>query len=238
MITALIVDDEAPARCIMANLLRAHPNVEILGEAGSVTEARCFLRDQQPDLVFLDVEMPRDSGMDLVVSLGRKTRVVFVTAHENHSLRAFEIGAVDYLVKPVDPARLSLTIDRIAPPADNSKPTATRAVFFSVESATSRIDNVSEEDILWIEAEQNYTLVHMKNRPSKRLTHRTLTAWEGILDRDIFQRLSRSIIVQCTNIHHLTWKGRDETFVHFKDSEETLTLGRAGALRLKNLLKR
>ena len=124
MTTALIVDDESPARNLMADLLRAHPRVEVIGMAASVAEAVRFVRTRPPDLIFLDVDMPGGHGFDLIPALEKKTHLVFVTAHERFALDAFGVGATDYLVKPVAPARLAVTLERVAqfPPQAGEAP--------------------------------------------------------------------------------------------------------------------
>ena len=112
-ITALLVDDEPRANQRMLKLLAAHPEIEVVGVAGNVAEARAVLETQPPDVVFLDVEMPGGSGLDLLVSVPDTTQVVFVTAREKYAVQAFAAAALDYLVKPVDPERLADTVARL-----------------------------------------------------------------------------------------------------------------------------
>ena len=246
MKTALIVDDEAPARNLMADLLREHADVDIIGMVANVSEAKQFVSARRPDLVFLDVDMPGGSGFDLVPALDRQTHLVFVTAYERHALEAFSAGATDYLVKPVAPSRLAITLDRTRqfPPKTGVMPAATmapkpavnQAGSLSLAGAAGRMDLIETGKILWIEAEQNYSRIHRRDEPRSTIAHKTLCAWEESLAQKGFARVSRSVLIQTEKIKHLTWKGRDETFVHFNDSEKVLNLGRAGASRLKALL--
>jgi two-component system LytT family response regulator len=248
MTTALIVDDESPARNLMAHLLRAHPMVDVIGMAANVAEAVRFVRTRQPDLIFLDVDMPGGRGFDLIPALEKKTHLVIVTAHERFALDAFGVGATDYLVKPVAPARLAATIERVAqfPPqagdapdfAAAPGPDAPTRARIPLGGATGRIDVIAPKKILWIEAEQNYSRIHLDQEPKSIIGHKTLSAWEETLAGNGFERITRSLIIQTEKIKHFTWKGRDETFVHFRDSEKVLALGRAGAIRLKALLHR
>ena len=245
MTTALIVDDESPARNLMAQLLRAHPMVDVIGMAANVAEAVRFVRTRQPDLIFLDVEMPDGRGFDLIPFLAKKTHLVFVTAHERFALDAFGVCATDYLVKPVAPARLAVTIERIVqfPPKAGQAPDLAEApaaptrARIPLGGATGRIDVIAPKKILWIEAEQNYSRIHLDQEPKSIIGHKTLSAWEETLAGNGFERITRSLLIQTEKIKHFTWKGRDETFVHFKDSEKVLALGRAGAIRLKALLQ-
>jgi two-component system LytT family response regulator len=114
MPTALIVDDEALARNLMIEQLRAQPEIEVIGSVGGVAAAAAFVAQTIPDLVFLDLNMPGKFGFELITKLAATTRVIIVTASEAHALEAFAAGASDYLVKPVDPARLETALDRIA----------------------------------------------------------------------------------------------------------------------------
>jgi DNA-binding response OmpR family regulator len=113
MISALLVDDEPRANEMMRRLLAAHAEIEIVGVAENAAEARHFLEATPPDVVFLDIDMPGDSGLDLLVSVPDATQVVFVTASDKHAVRAFAAAALDYLVKPVDPERLADTVARV-----------------------------------------------------------------------------------------------------------------------------
>jgi two-component system LytT family response regulator len=104
---ALIVDDERLARVELRRLLRAHPEIEIVGEAKNAVEAEQKIKELRPDIVFLDVQMPSRNGFELLQDMRNPPRVIFVTAYDQHALRAFEFGAVDYLLKPIEPARLA-----------------------------------------------------------------------------------------------------------------------------------
>ena len=113
-IRALVVDDERLARQELRRLLAAHPEVRVVGEAAGVDEAARLIERQQPDVVFLDVQLPGETGFDLFERAAVSARVVFVTAHDAHALRAFDVNALDYLLKPVAPERLAETVAREA----------------------------------------------------------------------------------------------------------------------------
>ena len=117
---ALIIDDEPPARRELRRLLAEFPSIEVVGEAGNVEEAEVRIAAVSPSLLFLDIQMPGGSGFDLLTRLDYAPQVVFTTAHDEHAVRAFEVNALDYLLKPIDPERLAAAVSRVrtaaAPP--------------------------------------------------------------------------------------------------------------------------
>src|SRR6516165_12477202 len=110
---AVLVDDEPLARKELRRLLNAHSYVEIAGEAGNVKEALKLIATQKPDLIFLDVQMPGQSGFDLLAKLESPPEIIFTTAYDQFALRAFEFGACDYLLKPIIPERLAISLSRV-----------------------------------------------------------------------------------------------------------------------------
>jgi two-component system LytT family response regulator len=228
----LIVDDEPLARDLLASMLAAHPEVEVIGMAGSVAEARAFLESETPDLVFLDMEMPGASGLDLRDDLPPGTRTIFVTAFADYALEAFDFGARGYLLKPVDPSRLALVLERLG-----AEPSGAVGGLAETVAEGGKISCIPLERILWIEACQNYTLVRQVDLDALVLVSRTLSEWVRLLPAQSFERLSRSLIVRLPPIQAVRWQSRDETFVDFLDCKHHLSLGRTAALRLKARLK-
>src|SRR5262249_27883775 len=114
----VIVDDEAPARERLVTLLAAHPQVQIAGEAGDIESAVAVCERAAPDVVFLDVQVRHESGFDLLPRLTRNPNIIFVTGHNEHAIRAFEVNALDYLLKPIDPDRLAAALARLQAPPD------------------------------------------------------------------------------------------------------------------------
>ena len=243
MLTALIVDDEPNARDLMVSLLAAHPEVRVVGTAASVAEAVALLPDHAPDLVFLDLDMPGGSGFDLIKHLPSLTRVIFVTACAQSALLAYEAGAHDYLLKPFDRDRLALALERLAlfspkiRPADEVPPEAFLTLALSHRGKAGQLTRFRVEDILWIEAVQNYSRICFQNQEGGSVIHRKLTQWEKILPPGDFQRIGRSLIVQIPRIHVVRWSSREDTVVSFIDSPKELKLGRTAALRLRAVLK-
>ncbi|MCX8496619.1 MAG: LytTR family DNA-binding domain-containing protein [Akkermansiaceae bacterium] len=243
MLTALIVDDEPNARELMISLLAEHPEVRVLGTAASVAEAVALLRQHTPDLVFLDLDMPGGSGFDLIKHLPQLTRVILVTACAQSALLAYEAGAHDYLLKPFDRERLALALGRLAlfsPKIRSSEevsPENCLNLALSHRDKAGQLTRSRVEDILWIEAEQNYSRIVFQHQEREVVIHRKLAQWEKILPLSDFQRIGRSLIIQIPRIHVVRWSSREDTVVSFIDSSRELRLGRSAALRLRAVLK-
>lgn len=253
MITALLVDDEPRAIDRLSALLETFSGVEVIGTARDVGDAERFLAGRIPDVVFLDINMPGRLGFDLVASVPQKTRIVFVTAHEDRAVDAFRAGAVDYVLKPVDRDRLAITIGRLESITSGGQPASpdvgddaddageasgdtADAVTFSLAGGRG-VETVAYADIVWVEAVRNYTRVQARgHRPW--IIRRTLSEWESILPAGPFGRISRSLIVQLPAIRSLQWQSRDQTLVFFKHVDAPLPIGRAATARIKELSPR
>jgi two-component system LytT family response regulator len=206
---ALIVDDEPLARRELRRLLAAHPEVEVVGEAGSAAEAERAIEALAPDLLFLDIQMPSRTGFQLLESLEDAPEVVFTTAYDEHALRAFEVGAVDYLMKPISPARLAAALARVrersatAPPGEwlpHDRPLLVRE---GGESLLVRL-----RDVRWIEAAGNYVQLHLAAR--RPLLLHSMAALERRLDPERFFRASRSAILNLDHVERFDTGVRGE----------------------------
>lgn len=193
---ALIVDDERLARTELRRLLAAHPAVEIVGEAANAAEAHTAIVALAPDLVFLDVQMPGGSGFDLLAALDVAPAVIFTTAFDQYALRAFDVSALDYLLKPIEPARLAhalrklgLDLPTTAPVPD--KPAVADGRVFIKDG--ERCWFVALEQIMLFESEGNYTRVYFDHH--RPLLLRSLNQLEARLDPVRFVRVSRRQIV-------------------------------------------
>ena len=230
-IKALIVDDEPLARTALAILLAEHGQVEIIGMAGGVKEARALLALQAPDVVFLDMEMPGGSGLELEPFIPSSTRTIFVTAFADYALQAFEFGASDYLVKPVDSQRLETALARLERQLPlRGDPVADSYLTLEVDGKANR---VKAAEILWIKAQQNYSAVRIKGKATSLMVPKSMAEWEGILPPEIFERLDRSVMVNVMQIQTVSWLSRDETQVDFFGDAEAVRVGRTAAQRLK-----
>jgi two-component system LytT family response regulator len=215
----LIVDDERLARRELRRLLEPQDAVEVVGEAANADEAEAALREHDPDLLLLDVQMPGDSGFDLLERLDAVPHVVFVTAYDEYAIRAFEVNALDYLVKPVEPERLKSAIETVQ---QRAAQTTAHAVV-SEEDAPRRTLTAEDQvfvkdgeqcwfvrlaDVRLFEAAGNYTRLYFDDE--EPLIHRSLSYLEDRLDPDRFFRASRQHILNLRWVEDVTrWsKGR------------------------------
>jgi len=203
-IRALIVDDEPLARSNLAVLLRTDPDIGIVGECGSGAEALSEIRIANPDLLFLDVQMPECDGFDVLELLGSDLppAIVFVTAYDQYALRAFEAGALDYLLKPFDNARFELALSRAKQKIrlGKNKDRTQRLERVAIKNA-GQIVFVNIPEIDWIEAADYYACLHVG--PRSHLLRRTLSDLEQDLDPTVFCRVHRSSIVNLERVRGL-----------------------------------
>jgi two-component system LytT family response regulator len=230
----LIVDDEAPARRKMLRLLRQEADVRVVGEAGGAESAIAAIERHRPDLVFLDVQMPGMDGFGVVQAIPAKEmpRVVFVTAHDQYALRAFEVHAFDYLLKPFGDERFRKVLQRAREQnAQSNDGFAARiqGLLSQLQRERSFPDRllvhenarahfVAIREITWIEADRNYLVLHCD---AKTYTLRgTLESLAGTLDPKIFVRINRGSLVRLDAIRELLPWFHGEYKVILKDATE------------------
>jgi two-component system LytT family response regulator len=234
MTSAIIVDDERLARRELASLLAAHPEVAIVGEAASVDEAAALLRTVEPDIVFLDIQMPRRSGFELLEAADVRGRVVFVTAHDIHAIRAFEVNALDYLLKPVHPARLAVAIRRVLAATGESRPAATRLELddhlFLTEGRAARF--VTVRAIVCIRAAGDYTEIALPDG-KQLLSPRPLKEWEARLPAS-FARVHRTAIVNLDHVERVERTSDDAFALYVRGVPAPVPLSRRHAARLRS----
>ncbi len=256
-VRALIVDDEELGRRMLRSLLSADDEVQVVGEAASASEARRQIAEQQPDLIFLDIEMPGGNGIDLLQELGEPhPYVIFVTAHTQFALPAFEVQAADYLVKPVQPKRFLGSVmrakERIAERRvaglarqiagavganGSAYPEAGLPARKYAEQMTIRVRrrmfSLEVNDISWIQGASQYSRVHTKD--GEYLLSRTLHSLEGELDPRKFFRIHRSAIVNAAHVREVRSSGDGRYSIHLAGGL-TLPMGRARREILDRLL--
>ena len=233
-LSALIVDDERLARQELRTLLAVHPEVEVRGEAASVDEAARHLAREQPDVIFLDIQMPGESGFDLFARAPVGARVVFVTAHDDHALRAFDVNALDYLLKPVAPARLAATITRLREDTGGERPARQLEygdfVFLPVDWR-SRFLRVNQ--IVSVAAAGDATVVTAADGTGGRVP-RSLRSWEDRLPPKQFVRIHREALVNLQFVERIEEWSHEAFQVHLRGQPAPLTLSRRYAARLKS----
>jgi len=215
-LNALIVDDERLARNELRRLLAAHPDVTIAAEAANAVEAEALLRAGGIDVLFLDIQMPGASGFDLLERLDAVPAVIFTTAYDEYAVRAFEVNALDYLLKPIRPERLAAALGKLREVRAAQKRPARERVFLR---DGERCWIVAVADIVLFEAEENYTRAFFgTERP---LIRTSLQALESRLDPEQFFRASRRHLVNLRQI-----EGIDE------DVDDSYTVRLRGGLRV------
>jgi two-component system, LytTR family, response regulator len=202
-IQALVVDDESLARRNVAVLLRRDPDIKSIAECGSGLEAIQEIRRSKPDLVFLDVQMPECDGFDVLELLGGDLppTIIFVTAYAEYALRAFEAGALDYLLKPFDDARFARALNRAKEKLTHYRPLPRRVAERRVVRSQGEVLFVNVADIDWIEAAGYYACLHVGS--DTHILRRSLLELEKDLGEEKFIRIHRSVVVNLDRIRAL-----------------------------------
>ena len=220
----LVVDDERLARSNLCVLLRRDPEIEIVGECSSGQEGLEHIRNRSPDIVFLDVQMPELDGFDVLEMLGNDLprAVVFVTAFDQYALRAFEAGALDYLLKPFDNARFALALAR-AKERIVDKDGPAKAERLAIKSA-GQILFLKTAEIDWIEAADYYACLHVGTK--SHLLRRSMSDLERDLATEEFCRIHRSAIVNLHRVRSLRL-GEDGEYEVVLENGHSLRMSRS-----------
>jgi two-component system LytT family response regulator len=232
-VQALVVDDESWARRNLTVLLRRDPDIGSVAECESGLEAVEEIRKSKPDLVFLDVQMPECGGFDVLELLGSDLppTIIFVTAYDEYALRAFEAGALDYLLKPFDDARFSRALNRAKEKLAHYLPPQPRAAERLVVRSQGQVLFLSVADIDWIEAAGYYACLHVGT--DTHILRRSLSELEQDLGDEKFIRIHRSIVVNLDRIRGLELQTSGEYEVVLK-SKVRLRLSRRYRKRLQD----
>jgi two-component system, LytTR family, response regulator len=230
-VRALIVDDERLARRGVVLRLRKFRDIEVVGECANGLSAVEKILELSPDLVFLDIQMPGMDGFEVLRALPRENlpAVIFLTAYEQHALRAFEVHALDYLLKPVDDERFAAAVDHARSLGDSRLRVTERILQMLgrdsekylarfIVRAGSRIHIVPADDIDWIAAAGDYTELHVRGR--SHLLRETMNVLERSLDPAIFLRIHRSRIVRAVCIVELTPIDNREFLIKLTDGSQ------------------
>ncbi len=233
----MVVDDESLARQALRRALSKLPDVEVIGEADGVAAARDLLARERPDAIFLDVQMPRASGFDLLGREAPSPKVVFVTAHSEHAARAFEVDAVDYLLKPVRLARLEVAVNRLR---------ATCAGADATDDAYGINDRIclqtpdrtvvaAIDQLVTLEADADFTRVSVFGEAPLMIC-RSLGSYERALPPEMFVRVDRSLMLNRHLVRRWRKVSRNEGLIWLNGKEEPVRLGRAAQARLRKAL--
>jgi two-component system, LytTR family, response regulator len=223
-IRAVIVDDEKGARELLRSMIELYcPSVTVLGEADGIENGRKLIKDMQPDLIFMDVEMPPGTGFDLIKSLDQlNAEIIFTTAHDHYAIHAIKMSALDYLLKPVNRQELVASVAKLQQRSsqiprevlellksqlDSRKEQADRLVIASLQG----FEIIKVGDILYCEGDRNYTTFHLAGREAL-LSSKTLKEYEMLLDDSVFIRVHQKYLVNINYVKRYL-KGRGGTLV-------------------------
>jgi two-component system LytT family response regulator len=240
---ALIVDDEDLARHVLRELLQSHPEIRILAECANGFEAVKAIAEHKPDLVFLDIQMPRLTGFDVLELIETDIAVVFVTAYDQYAMRAFEVHAVDYLLKPIGRERFEEALARARKRIGEKKPPALELAAAArppqqflermVVRDGTRVTLIPVAKLDYVEAQDDY--VALASQGKKHLKQQTIASVEAGLDPERFVRIHRSYIVNFERVVRIEPYGKDSRLAILADGAR-LPVSRAGYARLKSLL--
>jgi len=247
-IRAVIVEDEDLARQVLREMLSLHPEVEVAGECANGFEAVKMVPELKPDLLFLDIQMPKLDGFEVLELVGASDAmaIVFVTAYDQHALRAFEVHAVDYLLKPFSADRLAAALTRVKsrlgrkplpPPAELA--VAVRASDHYAERIVvkdgTRVQIIPVAKLDYAEAQDDY--VALASQGKKYLKQQTISCLESALNPKDFLRIHRSYVVNLERVSKLEPYGKESHVAILQDGTR-LPVSRAGYGRLRSLLER
>jgi len=232
--TAILVDDERLARKELRSMLAEHEIIDVAGEAETVAQAAELVHAKNPDVIFLDIQLPGETGFDLLEKITFACKIIFVTAFDAYAIRAFEVNALDYLLKPINPARLAQAIERLT----NHESAPVRPVrdleyedrlFIEVDER-SRLLKVS--DIIAISAMGDYSQIFSCDG-QKSLVLKSLKDWEDRLPAKHFARIHRSTIINLEYVERVeSWFNRSYR-IHIRQLPEPLVMSRRYAARFK-----
>jgi two-component system LytT family response regulator len=236
-IKALIVDDERLARVNLRRLLEPYPEIEIVGEAGSCNSAIEMINQNNPELIFLDIQLGGETGFDLLEKIESSLKIIFVTAYDEYAIRAFEVNAIDYLLKPVNPERLKVAIERVVCIEKVKKNEAKNydysdSIYVHLNNYASRFIKINS--ISFIEPVGNYSkIVTIEGKHC--LVLKTLKQWQEELPDNNFIRIHRSSIINIEHVERIEKKSNSRHIAFLKNIPEPLEVSRRYAQKLKSL---
>jgi two-component system LytT family response regulator len=246
-IRTVIIDDEAPARELIKHYLKELENIEVIAECGDGFSGLKTISSMKPDLVFLDIQMPRLTGIELVEVLTEKPEIIFTTAYDQFALRAFELNAVDYLLKPFPKRRfleaVKKAVEKIMSGIGNKvsanqlltkRPEQDSSVNRIVVRKGNAINLIPVDQVRYVEAQDDYVMIH--HTGGKALKQQTMKFYDENLPKKDFVRIHRSYIVRVEEIKKIEPYGK-ENHIAVLESGDRLPVSRTGFKQLKEELK-
>jgi len=240
----VVVDDEPLARAVVREYVAAHPGVEVVAECANGFEAVKAVSELSPDLMFLDVQMPKLSGFEVLELVGRSVPVIFTTAYDQYALNAFEVHAIDYLLKPFSAERFAEALTRARARLAAREDMPVEALVDGIRTKQTPLERVlirdgskvhvlPIEEIDYVEAQDDYVAFHSDGK--SYLKDQTLAAVEGLLDPARFVRIHRSYLLNIERIARVELYAKDSRVAILRDGAK-LPVSRAGYARLAKLL--
>ena len=227
LLRTLIIDDERLAREGLRKALEPFSDIEIVGEAQDVDSGLRKVQELKPDLIFLDIQMPRKSGFKLLDEISSTIKIVFVTAYDEYAIRAFEVNALDYLLKPVNPERLAKTIHRLLTQQEPEAPSV-RTLLYSDQlflMVGTAMDFIKISDIAYISASVDYTDVYFRDGKHGLVT-KSMKEWELRLPSEHFLRIHRSTIINLNQVDRIEKGSQGKMQIYQKGFNEPLQISR------------
>ncbi len=243
-LNVLIVEDEELARDLLKSYLKDHPKINLLGECENGFEGVQKINELEPDLVFLDIQMPKITGFEMLQLLDHKPEIIFTTAYDQFALKAFEYNAADYLLKPFSKDRLLSAIDKVVDRIDKNENYPERLERLSEFSTSEYLDRVVVKDrhkiaiilaehIRYVESLDDYVLIYTEN--GRHMKQKTMKYFESNLNPKDFIRIHRSYIVNVLHIAEIQQYEKESYVVILKDKTK-LKVSKSGYKNLKDVL--
>ena len=243
----LIIEDEELARNLLRSYLKDHPDVEIIGECENGFDGVKTINDKKPDLVFLDIQMPKITGFEMIELLDFKPQIIFTTAYDQYALKAFELNAVDYLLKPFSKDRMLAAIEKVKHRIQNAEESDQKLEELTnfrvgedfidrvVVKDRHKIHIITVDQIRYIESLDDYVMIYTHD--GRHMKQKTMKYFETNLDPNNFIRIHRSYIVQVDNIAEIQQYEKESYIVILKDKDKTkLKVSKSGYKKIKEVL--
>ena len=243
----LIIEDEELARNLLRSYLKDHPDIEIIGECENGFDGVKVINEKKPDLVFLDIQMPKITGFEMIELIDHKPQIIFTTAYDQYALKAFELNAVDYLLKPFSKERMLKAIEKVIHHIQHAENTADKLEELSnfrpgdeyidriVVKDRHKIHIITVDKIRYIESLDDYVMIYTHD--GRHMKQKTMKYFETYLDPKNFIRIHRSFIVQVDNIAEIQQYEKESYVVILKDRDKTkLKVSKTGYKKIKEVL--
>lgn len=243
-IKSVVVDDVDMMRVTLKKVLDGFPNIEIIGEASDYESAKNLINETRPELVFLDIDLNGLTSIDLLNEINCNPKIIFITSHPDFAIKAFELNAVDYILKPISADRLRRAIDRVTEmsnePIEGSAMDESQERFKADQiillNFDSKLTFIKVQDINYIEAFGNYTKIYM-NDGKLSITYNSIKNWDNRLPNDVFIQIHRSSIVNLLNVVKIEKWTNDTGRLFLKGVEKPFEISRSYFFQIKKKYK-